>query len=209
MTNITLQLTVRRILRASALAALVGGSTEAGSAQLPVPCLPGSCGTAGPGKFVTSGAATAVGVGNSLTVQQSSAKAILNWASFNVSADGKVLFQQPTATSIALNRIFDANPSTIFGTVNANGQIYLINPNGIIFGRGAQVNVSGLIASSLGISDSAFAAGLLSPQLLFNRTPALTSDPQVVSANGNPQLDSSGNPVLGTVTVADGAQITA
>ncbi len=209
MKDATLQLTVRRILRASALAALAGIGTEASGAQLPVPCLSGSCGAAGPGKFVTSGTANAIQVGNSLTVAQGSAKAILNWASFNVSADGKVVFQQPTATSIALNRIFDANPSTIFGTVNANGQIYLINPNGIVFGPGAQVNVSGLVASTLGISDSTFASGLLSPQLLFNRTPALTSDPQVESANGNPQLDSSGNLVLGSVSVASGAQITA
>jgi filamentous hemagglutinin len=187
--------------------ALSGDGSRA--AQLPIPCLVHTCGTTGPSQFVTSGSATAVQAGNSLTVQQSSNQAILNWSSFNVSADGKVVFNQPTATSIALNRIFDVNPSTVFGSVSANGQIYLINPNGFVFGSTAQVNVSGLIASSLGIADSTFTSGLLAPQLLANQTPALSSNAAVLAANGTPAFDSSGNPVLGSVTVAAGAQITA
>jgi filamentous hemagglutinin len=198
-----------RLLGVVALDALagLGGSTR--SAQLPVPCLARSCGASGPAGFVTSGSAAATQAGNTLTVQQSSAKTILNWSLFNVSADGRVVFQQPTTASVVLNRIFDANPSTILGTVNANGQIYLINPNGFVFGSTARVNTAGLVAASLGMSDSTFSAGLLSPQLILNRTPALTSDPRVLAANGNPQLDSSGNPVPGSVTVAPGAQITA
>jgi filamentous hemagglutinin len=187
--------------------ALFGDGSYA--AQLPIPCLVHTCGTTGPSQFVTSGSATAVQAGNTLTVQQGSGKAILNWQSFNVSADGKVVFNQPTATSIALNRIFDVNPSTVFGSVSANGQIYLINPNGFVFGSTAKVNVSGLIASSLGIADSTFTSGLLAPQLLTNETPALTSDPKVLASNGTPALDSGGNPILGSVTVAAGAQITA
>ena len=187
--------------------ALSGDGSRA--AQLPIPCLVHTCGTTGPSQFVTSGSATAVQAGNSLTVQQSSNQAILNWSSFNVSVDGKVVFNQPTATSIALNRIFDVNPSTVFGSVSANGQIYLINPNGFVFGSTATVNVSGLIASSLGIADSTFTSGLLAPQLLANQTPALSSNATVLAANGTPAFDSSGNPVLGSVTVAAGAQITA
>src|SRR5450631_2220749 len=190
--------------------ALLGDGSYA--AQLPIPCLVHTCGTTGPSQFVTSGSATAVQAGNSLTVQQSSSKAILNWSSFNVSADGKVVFNQPTATSIALNRIFDVNPSTVFGSVSANGQIYLINPNGFVFGSTAKVNVSGLIASSLGIADSTFTSGLLGPQLLASGTPALTSNADVLAANGTPAFDNSSGtpiPILGSVTVAAGAQITA
>jgi filamentous hemagglutinin len=197
---------IKRSSYALALALFGDGSR---AAQLPIPCLVHTCGTTGPSQFVTSGSATAVQAGNSLTVQQSSSKAILNWSSFNVSADGKVVFNQPTATSIALNRIFDVNPSTVFGSVSANGQIYLINPNGFVFGSTAKVNVSGLIASSLGIGDSTFTSGLLAPQLLTNGTPALTSNAAVLGANGTPAFDSSGNPILGSVTVAAGAQITA
>ncbi|HEY0747555.1 MAG TPA: filamentous hemagglutinin N-terminal domain-containing protein, partial [Steroidobacteraceae bacterium] len=197
---------VGRTSCALALSLLGNGSR---AATLPIPCLVHTCGTNGPSQFVTSGSATAVQAGNGLTVQQNSSKTILNWSSFNVSADGKIVFNQPSATSIALNRIFDVNPSTVLGSVTANGQIYLINPNGFVFGSTAKLNVSGLIASSLGIADSTFNSGLLAPQLLTNQTPALTSDPAVVAANGTPMLDSSGNPVLGAVTVAAGAQICA
>ena len=196
-------------LPALCVAAGIGVHARSRAAQLPQPCLAGSCGATGPASFVTSGTASAVQAGAALTVQQSSTKAILNWKTFNLSADATVKFQQPTATSIALNRIFDANPSTILGSISANGQIYLINPNGFVFGATAQVNTAGLIAASLGISDSTFSAGLLAPQVLFNRQAALTSDPAVLAANGTPTLDGNGNPVPGAVIVQQGAQISA
>ncbi|PNB32059.1 filamentous hemagglutinin, partial [Pseudomonas sp. FW305-130] len=53
----------------------------------------------------------------------------------------------------------EPDPSSILGTLNANGQVFLINPNGILFGKGAQVNVGGLVASTLGLSDKDFMAG--------------------------------------------------
>ena len=147
----------RRLLATSAIglavarALLLGDSGR--SAQLPVPCGPGSCaanntpGFTAPAGFVTSGQATGVQAGNTFAVSQTSNQAILNWASFNISADGKVIFNQPGATSIALNKIYQASPSSIFGAVTANGQIYLINPNGFVFGATSKVNVAGLIAS--------------------------------------------------------------
>jgi filamentous hemagglutinin len=186
-------------------------SPRALAATLPVPCATGSCGKSGPTVFVSSGTATAVQSGNTLSVQQASDKAILNWATFDISADGKVIFNQPSASSIALNRIFQGNPSSIFGQVTANGQIYLINQNGFLFGSSARVNVGGLIASSLNISDSTFNAGLLSPQLLLQSQAALQSDGRtsVLDNSGNPVLDANGNPVPVQVQVAAGAQITA
>src|SRR6202044_3555085 len=108
-----------------------------------------------------TGSATAVQSGKTLTVDQTSNTATLNWASFNIGAGGKVVFTQPAATSIALNRIFDTNPSSIFGTLTSNGQIYLINANGFLFGPGATVNVGGLLASTLNLTDANFAAGIL------------------------------------------------
>ena len=65
---------------------------------LPVPCAPGACGATGASKFVTSGAATAVAAQNSLTVHQTSNSAILNWSSFNIGANGSVVFKQPGAS---------------------------------------------------------------------------------------------------------------
>jgi filamentous hemagglutinin len=100
-------------------------------------------------------------VNNQMTIIQNSQRAILNWQSFNIGNGQTVRFDQRTgASSIALNRIFDQNPSLIQGNLIANGQVYLINHNGIVFGNGAQVNVGALVASTLDISDSAFNKGI-------------------------------------------------
>src|SRR5215475_4783135 len=95
----------RTLLATSAIGLAVArallSADSARSAQLPVPCGPGSCaanntpGFTAPAGFVTSGKATGVQKGNTFTVSQASNQAILNWASFNVSADGKVIFNQP------------------------------------------------------------------------------------------------------------------
>ena len=73
----------------------------------------------------------------------------MNWQGFNVGAQESVVFAQPDANSVAVNRIHDANGSQILGHLSANGQVYLINPNGVLFGRGATVDVGGLVASTL------------------------------------------------------------
>jgi filamentous hemagglutinin family protein len=99
--------------------------------------------------------------GTNLTINQASQTAILNWQNFNIDKGYSVNFVQPSSTSSALNRIWDANPTTIAGSLTANGQLYLINQNGIIFANGAQVNTGALIASSLDITDSLYTAGYL------------------------------------------------
>ncbi len=101
---------------------------------------------AGSGSIVQSGAST--------NITQASQNLSLNWQSFNVAAQETVTFLQPSAAAIAVNRIFDTNGSQILGHLNANGQVYLINPNGILFGQGAQVNVGGLVASTLDIANA-------------------------------------------------------
>jgi filamentous hemagglutinin len=98
---------------------------------------------------------------NEMVITQNKQQAIQNWNSFNISANGGVQFEQPNSSSVALNRIFDLNPTQIFGKLTANGQIYLINQNGILFGRGSQVDVHTLIASSLDMSDLIFESGAL------------------------------------------------
>jgi filamentous hemagglutinin family protein len=100
-----------------------------------------------------------------LPIVQSAQRAIIDWNSFNVSADARVQFLQPNAGAAALNRIFDANPSIIQGRIEANGQVYLINQNGIIFDRGSQVNVHSLVASTLAMREDVFLAGLNAPRL--------------------------------------------
>ncbi|MEI7464873.1 MAG: filamentous hemagglutinin N-terminal domain-containing protein, partial [Burkholderiales bacterium] len=91
-----------------------------------------------------------------LTVDQASQRAILDWKSFNISSDAEVRFNQPSATASILNRIYSADPSIIQGKLTANGQVLLINQNGILFDRGSQVNVQALLASTLNISNARY-----------------------------------------------------
>jgi filamentous hemagglutinin len=173
--------------------------------QLPIPCQPGACGTNA--KFVSSGAATAVAAGKNLTVTQSSNSTTLNWASFDIGSGGSVVFRQPSISAVALNRIYDANPSSIFGSLSANGQIYLINANGFMFGAHSTVNVAGMIASSLNITDSTFTNGILAP--VQNAKAALeqfTISSQNFAADG-PTGSQITN--VGSITVQNGAQLTA
>jgi filamentous hemagglutinin family protein len=105
------------------------------------------------GGQIVTGNGSIVKAGNSTTINQHSQQLALNWQSFNVGASESVNFIQPSAAAIAVNRIFDSNASQIFGKLNANGQVYLINPNGVLFGKGAQVNVGGLVATTLNLHD--------------------------------------------------------
>lgn len=97
--------------------------------------------------------------GKKMTVKQSSQKMIANWKTFNIGTNANVTFRQPNSDAVALNKIYDHNPSQILGSLSANGNIYLINPSGIVFGEGAQINVGGLIASSLKMRDKDFITG--------------------------------------------------
>ncbi|WP_338634145.1 Heme/hemopexin-binding protein precursor [Sporomusa ovata DSM 2662] len=108
---------------------------------------------------VTSGSATITATGNTTTINQSSSKAIINWTSFSVAKGETVNFVQPSASAVALNRVTGNSASEIYGSLNANGKVYLVNPNGILFAKGAQVNVGGLVASTLAIKDSDFLSG--------------------------------------------------
>ncbi len=94
-----------------------------------------------------------------MTVHQHTDSMIAEWSSFNIGEDASVTFRQPSSSSTALNRISDANPSRISGQLSANGKIFLLNTNGIIFGPSARVNVGGLVASSLEISNEDFLGG--------------------------------------------------
>ncbi|MEO6031027.1 MAG: filamentous hemagglutinin N-terminal domain-containing protein [Burkholderiaceae bacterium] len=113
-----------------------------------------ACVQAGPtGGQVAGGSGSIVQQGQQTTVVQNSPTLSLNWQGFNIGADERVSFVQPSAAAIAVNRIADLNGSKILGRLDANGQVWLINPNGILFGRGAQVSVGSLVASTLAVGD--------------------------------------------------------
>ncbi|MDX1454276.1 MAG: filamentous hemagglutinin N-terminal domain-containing protein [Gammaproteobacteria bacterium] len=84
---------------------------------------------------------------------------IIDWSTFNVASDEVVNFIQPSSDAAALNRILDQNPSEIFGQINANGRLLLVNPYGFVFGRNASVDVGSLFVSGLDISNDSFLSG--------------------------------------------------
>ena len=81
-------------------------------------------------------------------VNQASQRLAVDWQTFNLSGDELVKFNQPSSSAQVLNRIFDQQASQIFGQIKANGHVFLLNPNGVIFGRGAKVNVGSLLVAS-------------------------------------------------------------
>ena len=115
---------------------------------------------AGPsGEQVVAGQASVSRAGTSTLITQTSNNVAINWQSFNIGVSEAVRFAQPSASSIALNRVLGQNPTEILGSLTANGQIFILNPNGVLFGRGAQVDVGGLVASTLRLGTEDFMAG--------------------------------------------------
>lgn len=111
------------------------------------------------GAEIVSGSGTVSVSGNTLTATQSTDKMSVNWDTFNIGSSASVRFDQPGSGSVALNTITNQSPTEIMGSLSSNGQVFLVNPAGIIFGSTARVDVGGIVASTLRISDSDFMAG--------------------------------------------------
>ena len=111
------------------------------------------------GGAVATGQGTISQSGSTTTVSQQSQNLSLNWVGFSIAAGETVRFVQPSSTAVALNRVTGTDPSQIFGQLQANGQVFLINPNGVLFSPSAEVDVGALVASTLKLSDADFRAG--------------------------------------------------
>lgn len=120
--------------------------------------------------------------GKHMTVDQQSNKLITNWNEFSVAGDESVSFHQPGSQSIALNRVLGINGSDIQGRIDANGKVFLINPNGVVFGKSAQVNVGGLVASTQNISDKDFLDGTY--RFTGNSSSAVSNAGQITASEG-------------------------
>jgi len=118
---------------------------------------------AGPeGGQVTAGQATiSTPTATSTVIDQATQNVAIDWQSYNVKQNELVQYLQPNAAASALNKIFDQNPSQIFGTIKANGQVILVNPNGVFFSPTARVSVGSLIASGIDIKTDDFMQGKL------------------------------------------------
>jgi filamentous hemagglutinin family protein len=167
------------------------------------------------GGQLSSGNAVISNNSNSMIINQSTSNTVINWQSFSIGRNEAVQFVQPNSNSIALNRVTGSDPSTILGNLSSNGKIFLVNPNGILFGKDAQVNVGGLIASTLNISDRDFNAGNYKFSGTSNHTIlnqgaiATNSDGSYVALFGS-NVNNTGTIVarLGTVALASGSDIT-
>lgn len=150
-----------------------------------------------------------------MNIEQGSNRAAIDWTSFNIGSDAQVNIHQPSASSVMLNQVLNDNPSQIFGQLNANGQVFLSNPNGVYFAPGASVNVGGLVATTHRISVDDFMAG----NTTFERdgaTGSVVNEGDLNAALGGyiallaPEVRNAGVIVanLGTVALASGEAIT-
>lgn len=163
--------------------------------------------TAGQGSIGPSGGTTTT------TIHQASQRLAIEWQSFGIDANETVRFVQPGRGAIALNRVTGGNASEILGRLEANGQVFLLNPSGVLFGRGAQVNVGGLLASTLDMSDTDFLAGR---HVLRGNGGVVRNEGSIRAADGGyialvgRQVHNTGTLVAdkGTVALAAGAQAT-
>lgn len=170
------------------------------------------------GGQVTAGDATiSAPDANTVQVNQSSNKAIVDWQSFNVKSNEQTKFQQPSSSAILLNRVNPANGvSSILGRITANGQIWIVNPAGILFGSSARVDVGGLLATTANISNEDFMSGnyrfVQSPDwhgAVINMGNIVVGDKGLVALMA-PGVENHGfiQANLGTVILASGSEYT-
>src|SRR5256885_5780287 len=142
----------RRVLAAAVAFALSAPVFESYAQSISPTTLP-------TGGRLVAGQATISTSGANMQIQQGSTKAALDWNTFSIGSQAAVTFNQPSASSIALNRVLGNDASQIYGRLSANGQVFLLNPNGVLFARGSQVDVGGIVASTLRMSSDDFMSG--------------------------------------------------
>jgi filamentous hemagglutinin family protein len=177
----------------------------------------GAAGTAHAGQTggqIVSGNGAINQSGAITTINQNSQQLSLNWQRFDIAPNETVNFVQPGRDAIAVNRILGNSASEIYGHLNANGQVWLINPNGVLFGQGSQVNVGGLVASTLDTSDSSLSSNTRS--FSGDGKGSIVNKGSIRAANGG-YVALLGNTVsnqgtisaqLGTVAMGGGSAVT-
>ncbi len=150
-----------------------------------------------------------------LNIDQSSARAAIDWNTFDIGSAAQVNFNQPGSDSAILNRVLDSNPSRIFGNITADGQVFLSNPNGVYFGATASVDVGGLAATTHSIETADFMSGNITLER-NGATGSVVNDGELHASLGGyiallaPEVRNNGVVVarLGTVAMAAGESIT-
>src|SRR5438105_12606979 len=174
---------------------------------------------AGPeGGTVVGGAATIQGQGGpAVVVNQSSNTAIINWNTFNIGVNESVRFNQPSSSSAVLNRVTGGlGPSEILGTLTANGRVFVINRDGILFGPNAVVNTAGFLATTHDIKNSDFMAGRYNFNIPGRPDASIVNQGRITATSGGfaalvaPGVRNTGTitATLGTVALASGNSFT-
>ena len=142
----------KAVASVSVLLGLVAAGGNAWAQAPPANALP-------TGGQVAAGQASIGQNGKQMTINQGSDRAVINWQGFDIGSQAAVRFNQPGTSSVALNRVVAGDASQIHGQLSANGQLWVLNPNGVVFGAGSRVDVGGLVASTMHSSDADFMAG--------------------------------------------------
>lgn len=225
----TMALQAVEAMQAAARAAAAGANNAGANPNFPgqtLPDVPNGLGTGGLDFISGTGAtgpssSTTTDSQNNIrtivTIQQQQQQALLEWKTFNVGSQTTVKFDQSAGGEsagswIAFNRVTDptGNPTQILGSIEAQGQVYIINQNGIIFGGASEVNTHALVASALPINDNLITRGLLNnpdSQFLFSANAQAAGTKGPTPAYTPPALPVTGR--IGNVTVQAGARITA
>lgn len=194
----------RQHLRRVLLASILGTTGSVAQAQMPT------------GADVVAGQAAISQAGNTLNVNASTSRAIVNWDSFSVGAGNVANFNLPDASSAILNRVTSANmPSTIAGMVNSNGHVYLVNPSGIVVSSSGMVNTNGFTASTFDIANHDFMAGDTLSFVENGSKTSIVNDGSIVTGDGGAhlianQITNNGtiSSIGGNITLSGGGSVT-
>ncbi|WP_294177338.1 filamentous hemagglutinin N-terminal domain-containing protein, partial [uncultured Selenomonas sp.] len=160
-------------------------------------------GTSSPASALPQGGEVAAGAADiaksqaEMAIHQATENAVINWQSFNIAANERVNIFQPNAQAALLNRVLGGNPSEIFGTLTANGRVFLVNPAGVLFAPGAQVDAGAIAASTMNITNADFMAG----KYAFVGTP---NDGKVINRGTLRAADAGAVALLGRDVVNEG-----
>jgi filamentous hemagglutinin family protein len=154
--------------------------------------------------------------GQTTRIDQSSERLIIDWSSFDVASNERVIFDQPSADAIALNRILSGAPSMIAGQVTANGRVFLINADGVVFTSSAKVDVNGLLATTMDIANADFMAGNYEFSQPGNINASIINRGDITAADAGmiafvaPQVENAGllRARMGSVALASGEAFT-
>ena len=160
-------------------------------------------GTSSPASALPQGGEVAAGAADiaksqaEMAIHQTTENAVINWQSFNIAANERVNIFQPNAQAALLNRVLGGSPSEIFGTMQANGRVFLVNPAGVLFAPGAQVDAGAIAASTMNITNADFMAG----KYAFVGTP---NDGKVINSGTLRAADAGAVALLGKDVVNEG-----